>query len=603
MTHKYLSNRLIHLVSLTGVALLVACAGNPPVPPAPLARGDYAATKRYVAELIAYEMKKHDVTGLSIALIDDQEIVWAQGFGYADKANGVRATPDTVYRVGSISKLFTATAAMQLAQQGRLDIDQPLARFVPDFSIKSRFADTAAITPRTIMTHHSGLPGDLLHGMWTTPPAPAFGTVTAEIKDEYVASPPNVAFAYSNLGYTLLGQAVQNVAGEDFSTYLARVLLEPLGMARSAFSPRPDTPGMAKAYDGGTEAVEPALRDVPAGGLNSTVVDLGRFAQMVFADGRAHGREIVSPRTLAEMLRAQNADVPLDLGFRVGLGWMLSALGGIDIEGAGPVAHHSGGTFFYNSQLIVLPRHKLGVVVLANSKSTAPVVSRVATAALKLALEAKTGIRQPPPPPAPAAASALTPEEAQAYVGHYATALGFATVTGDGARLRVNVIGKNFDLVPRGNGRVGIRYRLLGIFPIRIEDLDRFELSRAAVAGRELLVAHYRNQTLAAGERILPPPIPQAWRERLGEYRIVNGTGDALAALTKRVQLRTQDGFLLVEIVGADGAGAQPLAAISDTEAVYTGLGRGTGGTVRIVARGTGERLLYSGYELEKTAD
>ena len=112
-------------------------------------------------------MKDKDIVGLSIAVVDDQEIVWADGFGWADKQNKIRARPETVYRVGSITKLFTATAAMQLAEQGKLDINQPLEKILQQFAIKSHLDNTAPITPRNIMTHHSGLQGNYLHGMWT----------------------------------------------------------------------------------------------------------------------------------------------------------------------------------------------------------------------------------------------------------------------------------------------------------------------------------------------------------------------------------------------------------------------------------------------------
>ena len=109
-------------------------------------------------------MKANRIIGLSIALVDDQSVVWEQGFGFADKEKKLPATPETIYRLGSISKLFTATAAMQLADQGKLDIDKPVEVYLPEFSIKSRFTDAHAITPRNIMTHHSGLPRDYLKG-------------------------------------------------------------------------------------------------------------------------------------------------------------------------------------------------------------------------------------------------------------------------------------------------------------------------------------------------------------------------------------------------------------------------------------------------------
>jgi CubicO group peptidase (beta-lactamase class C family) len=328
------------LLLTIGVA---GCSGAPPRPD-PVGRGDYAKVAEYVSALARHEMKKRDVAGLSIALVDDQRVVWAEGFGYADKAGNVPASPDTVYRVGSISKLFTATAAMQLAERGTMNIDRPLGDYLPGFSIRTRFVGAAPVTPRSIMTHHSGLPSDYLKGMWTRDPE-SFTGVADRLKDEYAANPPGTVFSYSNLGVTLLGDAIGKAAGRDFASQVRDEILLPLGMTRSSFSPSVDrSPFGAKGYRKGKEAEDPPLRDVPAGGLNSSVLDLSRFVRMVLAEGKTGDRRIVKPETVAEMLRPQNIDVPLDLDFRVGLGWMLGGLGDIDIRNAGPVAHHAGAT-------------------------------------------------------------------------------------------------------------------------------------------------------------------------------------------------------------------------------------------------------------------
>lgn len=585
---------------LSAAAILVGCAANPPAKPEQLARGDYETGKRYVSEFIQYQMKKHDVPGLSIALVDDQEIVWAAGFGYADKAKSVRAAPETVYRVGSISKLFTATAAMQLAEQNKLDIDKPLQTFVPEFSIKRRFDGAAAITPRTILTHHSGLPDNFLHGMWAAAPAP-FTVVAGQLRDEYTAFPPDYIFSYSNLGFTLLGHAIQSAAGEDFSAYLERALLRPLNMTRSALSTRADTPGMAKGYRDGKEAQDWPLRDVPAGGLNSTVVDLARFLKMVFADGRSNGHQVLKSETLAQMLHAQNSQVLLDQDFRIGLGWILSGLGTINIENGGPIAYHGGATLLYRSQLMALPAHKLGVVVLANSPSAGSVVNDVATETLKLALEAKAGIKQPERRKPETTTDPLPADVLRAFTGQYATAFGFTTITNDGRHLRATFGGKNFDLVPGADGTLSMRYKLLGLFPLELEKLKDIGLVRATLAGHELLLAQSHGNRMLVGEKITPVPIADAWMARVGDYQIVNGAGDAVAALVKGVRLRYRDGFLLVEITLTEGTSTLPLMSLTDHEAIFLGLGRGAQETIRAVIVDGAERLAYSGYVLEKT--
>jgi CubicO group peptidase (beta-lactamase class C family) len=578
---------------------LAACQSPPTKPEAP-ARGDYASTRQYLSQRIQFEMKRHAITGLSIALVDDQQIVWAEGFGHADRAANIAAAPETVYRVGSISKLFTDTAVMQLAEQGRLDIDQPLQAYLPQFAIRSRFEGAGPITPRNLMTHHSGLPDSVVNGMWTDHPAP-FPSVTAGLRDDYAAYPPDYVFAYSNIGITLLGDMIQTVTGEDFAARLERTLLRPLGMRDASFALGLTGPLAAKAYRDGKEADEKPLRDVPAGGLNANVLDLSRFMQMIFAEGRANGRQILQPATVAQMLAPQNGAVALDQDFRIGLGWMLIG----KIDNAGPVAQHAGATLFHRSQLMILPQHKLGVVVLSNSATAGGVVTDVATAALQLALEVKTGIRQSEPKRPDPAPAALTPDQLQSWPGQYATHFGYAKVSKSGDRLRATLADADFDLTPRGADKVGLQYRLLGLIPLSIDALDKLRLSRASVSGRNVLLAEDSGRTMLGGERITPRPIPQKWLDRLGEYAFVNNKPDEDGVNIDKVALVQRDGLLMVDISvrdSPDESGLLPLEALSDGEAILSGIGRGKGETIRVVEIDGAEHIAYSGFLLRKKA-
>lgn len=591
------------LLCIVSISLLLGCS-TAPIKPETIAPGDYAYTRQYISWLIKKEMKKYNVTGLSIALVDDQKVVWAEGFGYADKANNVSATPDTVYRVGSISKLFTATATMQLAEQGKIDIDKPLQTCLPEFSMKSRFPDAGPITPRSIMTHHSGLPSDLQKGMMAKNPEP-FTAVVGRCTDEYASFPPNYIFSYSNLGVTFLGHALEKVSTRDFVSLTADSLLRPMNMTRSSFVPGPDMlPFMAKGYRNGKETEEALIRDLPAGALHSNVLDLSRFMQMVFARGMSGEGRILKPETLAEMLRPQNVDVPLDLNFRVGLGWMLSGMGSIDIRNAGPVAHHAGGTVHFHSQLITLPEHKLGVVVLSNSSTSGAVVNKAATEALKLALEAKTGIRQPERKKPAEAESPLPPEALRAYEGWYATVAGPVKITKQSDHLRTEFMNSTMRLVPLADGELGLRYRLLGLIPLSLGELDYVSISRATVAGHDILKARSGTQEMFIGERIAPVPIPDKWLRRVGKYEIADPGDDAILIDYKGLQY--DDGLLFLEYSMPfffKGVMRLALAPISDDEAIIHGPGLKMGETIRAVTVDGKERLSYSGYLLKKKSE
>jgi CubicO group peptidase (beta-lactamase class C family) len=583
------------------LAALASCAAAPRKP-AERVPGDYTHTREYTSWLIANEMRKHDVTGLSIALVDDQRVIWAQGFGFADKAKDVRAGPETVYQVGSISKVFTATSAMQLAERGRIDIDRPVRTYLPGFSIKSRFNPQTPITARQLMTHHSGLPRDVMKGMWTAQPEP-FTRVLGHLADEYQAYPPGLVFAYSNVGVSLLGHLIQEVAGRDFASYIEESLLRPIGMTHAYLAPVIGAGERdSKGYRKGKEATVTPLRDLPAGGLHASVADLSRFMMVMFADGRAGNRQIIKRATLHEMWRVQNTDVPLDLDLHVGLGWVLSALGDANIRNAGKVVHHSGGTPLFHSQLILLLERKLGVVVLANSASARPAVQKVAAEVLKLALEAKTGIAQPPEVKWNEAAEAPSEETMRAFEGQYTTLIGAAEITRRWRGLRVEVAGLKLRMVPRGDGWFGLQYRLLGIIPISLSELDPYAIGRSSIAGREVVSVSDGYTRFLAGERLTPRAIPEAWQRRTGKYEIVNREQDE--PLFDDPSLVIKNGLLLLQVTmaGTDARGDIVVEPLSDTEALLLGPLAGAGETIRAMQVDGVEMWRYSGYLFKRKA-
>ena len=593
-------------VIILSLSLSVGCAAAHKKP-VTIEKGDYEQPKKYISPFIQKEMEKHNVQGLTIALVDDQQIIWAQGFGYADVSKGIRATPETVYPTGSIAKLFTIIAALQLSEKGKIGLDQPLQTYLPEFSIKTRFPDGGPITPRTIMTHHSGLPSDRLKGIMSRNPIP-LTSVVKEIKDEYVAYPPNFIFSYSNLAMRLLGYLVEKVSGQAFASYMDESVLKPIGMANASFRATPEIqPFLSKGYKDGKETKDFLLHDLPSpeGPLYASAIDLCHFIQMIFANGKAGGRTILKPETLAEMLRPQNNGVPLDLDFRIGLGWFLNDF---NIKNAGFVASHGGASSLFFSQLIILPERKLGVVVLANSSTALEVVNKVAEEALKSALEAKSGITQPDPEkpvhePVPPWSQTVLKD----YEGHYAIGFRIYTVTRKGERLYTRLMGKPVQLIPYGTGLFSIQYRLFGIIPIKVEQLEGLKLSLTPIGGRDVLVLHDHGKKRLLGEKIEAGPVSEAWLKRVGEYELVD-QGDYFPMIEK-ARLKYEDHLLILDVTTSILAhlGIERLrfamGPVSDTEAVILGLGRNMGETVQVVTEKGEERLRYSGCEFRKKSE
>ena len=582
------ASKIIYAIS---IVVLSACS-TPPLKPAKAARGDYTYTKEYITWLIEHEMDDADVTGLSIALIDDQQVVWEQGFGYADKEAKIKATPDTVYHLGSIAKVFTATAAMQLAEQDKLNIDQPLRKYLPEFSIKSRVGSIEKITPRNIMTHHSGLPCNWVHGMSERHPGPFTEVVTA-VKDEYMAYPPDYVFAYSNLGVTLLGASIEKLSGECYSSYMKSHLLQPLGMTHSEFAPR--IPG--KSYDKGKEIEAIPLRDLPSGGLISSAGDMAHFMQMVFADGKYDGRQIVQPESLREMFRVQNANVPLDFDFKMGLGWMLS---GVDVPRAGTVASHGGTTLNFHTLMVVLPDQKLGVVVLSNSVTAQGVVGKIASETLKLALEAKRGIVQPVNVAKEEKEVPLTEEDIRAYDGYFDTLIGLVKVTGKSGDLVAEIMGQKLELIPRAGKQFGARFKLFGFIPLKIGVLEELNLSLHKIDGHDVLALKSNDQSMLIGEKIVPVAIPPQMLDFVGEYEIVNKHD---GPLPESVRVLHEDGLLIGAFTFIEKPGfvfRVALKPVADDEVVMEGLGPGKGETLHLRKLGKEPHIFFSGFDLRK---
>lgn len=587
------------------VALLIvtlsACSTTP-LKPVSQTRGDYSYTKEYISWLIEQEMKDAEVIGLSIALVDDQGIVWAHGFGYADKQANIKATPDTVYNAGSISKIFTSTAAMQLAEQGKLDIDQPLRKYLPEFSIKSRFGDTNTITPRNIMTHHSGLPCNWLQGMIVRHPGPFTDVVTA-VKDEYMAYPTGYIFSYSNLGMTLLGATIDRLDGVGYTHYMDTHLLNPLGMTHSEFS----FSTSSKSYDNGKEVEAIPMRDLPASGLNSSVNDIAHFMQMVLADGRYNGRQILKAESLHEMFKVQNENVPMDFDSKVGLGWMLNS---VDVLRAGTVASHGGLTMNFHTLMAVLPEHKLGVVVMSNSTTAQSVVAKVSAETLKLALEAKLGIKQPAKVIKEVNDVPLTPDDVDTYEGYFDTLIGLVKVSGKINDLHTELMGQELELIPHDDKELGLRLKLFGFIPVKIDALENVSLSLHKIDGRDVLALKSNGQSILIGEKLAPTTIPQSMLDYIGDYEIVNKSdGPSFDS----VQVVHEDGLLIGVFTfpkRESGFVFHPgfvfrmaLKPVENNAVVLDGLGPGKGETMQLKKIGGEVHISISGLEFRKKPD
>ncbi|MFW5814614.1 MAG: serine hydrolase domain-containing protein [Spirochaetota bacterium] len=581
-------------LALALLATLGACATTPQ-PPDLSTRGDYGPLIDYVTEAIPRAMEEHDVTGLSVALVDGDGVVWIRGFGEADTEAGVPADERTVYRIGSITKLFTATAMMQLAEQGLVDIDAPVTDYVPEFRVRSRFADAGPIRVRHLMTHHSGLPGDKIKAMFGDPPE-HYREIVPYLATQHVSTPPDFVFAYSNLAVGLAGVVIERASGLSYEEYVTRNILDRLGMHGTSVSLDERTASAyAKAYSSGTEQTELDLGNAPAGGIYSSVADMTRFVRFAIEGGEVDGSRVLEAQTLAQMMSAQNEAVTRDLGRPMGLGWAIERAG---LGHVGRVAWHNGSTMYHQSTMVVLPEHGLGVVLLSNSDTGSRVIEPMADTILTMALEVREGIA-PPEEEATCAGRTLSPELAATIAGRYATPLGVIDVQQRGRRLVTRLPGTpRLNLVPCGDGWLAPQFRLLGLLPLPVADLAGLRFAGVEIEGKRYLAAKSGRYGQLIGAELEVVPIPPTWRAAEGTYRVVNpdpGWG------FRRVDAEIVDGVAIARVSLFNGDELQlVLEPVNEREAVVQGIGRNTGDTVTLRFEGERPVIEATGYVFER---
>jgi CubicO group peptidase (beta-lactamase class C family) len=551
----------------------------------------------HISPLIQRLMHQKHITGLSVALVDDKGILATQGYGFADRQTKQIANSRTVYRIGSITKLFTGTAAMQLHEKGLLELDKAVLEYLPEFSIKTdRVGDLSHITPHTLMTHHSGLPADWYENYWNDDPH-AFSQTIEYLRGCSLAFPPDTVFSYSNLATSLMGIIIERVSGVFYQDYIEQNILAPLKMSDSTLNVDQVPPSLlSKAYARDREVEEPVLRDAPAGAILSNVQDMSRFLAMVLAGGSFDGATILESKSLDEMLTPQNADVKLDLGFQIGLNWFLSRP---TLASTGPVCWHDGGSPHFFGILIGLPDAKLGAVVLSNSDGGMINVGLIADELLKHAIAIKTGEKASSSDTKSVSVKVQDRKPTESSTGTFAAPNGIVQIFRHKDTLRAKMQGMQFSLTDKGDGWYAPRLLPFGFLPVKMASIESLRLSVRFIEGQRILGMEQYGLRVPFGVEYTPVDIPAAWAESLGMYHLT--TQDKLPPFTS-LRLKMKDGTLFLQLTARKaGKMSLVLRPISDTEAVVLGFGRVAGVTVDLSHQGDVKVLKMIGLEFVKS--
>lgn len=551
--------------------------------------------KTEIKKYINKEMNAAKVTGLSIGIVAGDELIYADGFGFADKENKIPATSKTIYMVGSISKLFTATAIMQLVEQGLIDLDEPVQKYIPDFAIKSRFGDIKKITIRSLLTHHSGIPSDIFKGFFTKNPEP-FQTIIRDLNEEYTCHPPLYNFAYSNAGFSLLGCIIEQISKTSFYEYTEKAIFKKLQMENSGFQLKPEMKKLyAMGYEKSKPFDEPAIRDVPAGLLHSNVEDLANFVNMVFNNGNYKGEQILKSETLKEMLRPQLPDLPANGSFNIGLSWFVKELGK-DYSCAGRLAEHGGDTYVYHAEMIAFPDEKIAVIVLTNSSKGTSLVRKVAKKTVQLSFKYLKNMECPLKEKTPANIKFIKPDsdELTPYAGDYAMSGTLMRIKAKKHKLTTRMNGVKINFLANNYGRFTPQVSLLG--GVIKKSIKSQQLDFYGMQDHVLIYGYNGKDSIGIGINIEQPKIPAKWQNQVGNYEMADP--EKSMPLFDNVKLKVKDGYLVLSAtIMKESNGEFLMIPINENEAIIPGIGRNTGNTIFI----KNNDLFFAGIRFTKT--
>ena len=387
-------------------------------------------------KLIPEELKQRNTPGAVIAIVSGDRVVYQKAFGVANIETGVPMQPEMLFRLGSTTKMFTAAALVSLAEQNKINLNEPIGNRVKGLNEK-----IAALTPHHLLSNSAGVRDFAAPSVSNDDPA--LGNMVRTWKDEIFFANQGEIYSYSSAGFWLSGFIVEELQGKPYGDSMVELLFKPLGMERTTLRPL-----MAMTYpfasphqpvDGKPVIVRPFFNNVamwPAGSIFSNANDLSRWVIALVNEGRLDGKQVLSPTLIAKMF-GHHIPVPGEKDSYYGYG--LTVFKYKDVEFVG----HGGFSRGYGSMIQMVPSRKFAVIVLTNRSG------ETLRKSLNKAMELGLGLKDDQPEK-PAAVAPPSPAEMQEYAGSYSHAPQIWDVSIKDGKLYVKVEGNEHQLTKSG---------------------------------------------------------------------------------------------------------------------------------------------------------
>ncbi|WP_232015495.1 serine hydrolase domain-containing protein [Stenotrophomonas maltophilia] len=533
------------------------------VPAAALMPAGIAAGKTYAVlteslieterDAIRSAMKGSDIGAAAVCLVEDGQVRWAEGFGYASGDGSAAVDASTMFSIQSTSKNFAAVAVLLAVQDGILELDAPITHHLPSFTVRSRFEHSPQehITLRLLLANRAGFTHEAPLGNNYEPASPGFDAHVRSISQTWLRFPVGTRYRYSNLGFDLAGHVLEQAAGVDYPQWLRRRIFEPLGMHDSTAdaSVYLASKGRALGTQEGFVQVPPVTPLVVSGGVWTSAADMAKYLGFMLAGGKAGTQQLLAPHLWDEMH-----------GFGLGGDYGLGVMRSERRYGSTPVRllHHRGGGFGFGCVFTYCPQAQVGFAAMFNRATSAGY--GFGERLLDQLLSARFGPRQPRVPVSSLAPIRLNQSQLQRMAGNW---------IGRSAKAKIVAAENGELLLRREASEAGTRLAAIDGDQLFTEGADGEVATYRYHAAADMLPAHLEctngEDGLDQNDTMEMPAGPNTlhWHPWLGRYRI-----DQWGKPSMSVELEQRQGWLYIDGIRLVAEVEPGLLFTSDGEAV-----------------------------------
>lgn len=534
--------------------------------------------------------KKCKAVGVNLALFDSKGIIYNYNYGFANKEQGIKSNNDSLYMIGSNTKVLTALGILKLMEEGKLSLEDDIKEHIPEFEVKSYF-EYDKITIKNLLMHRSGLVSDLFHLILGK--ARDYHDVIPELRETYLTATPGKMFSYSNVGYTVLGIVIERVSGLSYTEYIQEEIAKPLGIQVHFLLKEEDrhpfTSSVSLCYDKKGKAVEDNLSTLLPAGSNTymSLSDFIKFGQMFLKkDG------VLMKKETLELMETLDLEEPIDQEvYNVGFGLIHQQY---DMgEQVGKILGHGGNTTCHHSMFNYIPELDVGIVVMTNSQRAIGFYATVGMTVLVEYLKEK-GIA--------VGGSKVEQEHVKCdsanMVGKYATGLGMMEIKQNNKNELVTKVSKipiRLCLCKDGYYQC-MPVKAIHKIPIFKSSIQGMRLRPAAYMGEDIMlfeqVDKYHKTKGVIGCKYEQTDIPDCFRAACGNYMIAD---EMFKDIKCKCQLKVEGEVLMLEIAALNVKLNSCLKVVGEDLAILQGFGRLAREMVKLQKRDDGYYLTFSG--------